>query len=134
MAQPRFRTDALAERRWAQPNETSGEATADVLARGWIAAMELAGALPRERADDEAGALDLTDDWTVETVLKLAFAAPDCAYEVGLAIVALNDDPWILKSVVACVFEGIMRQNSGVLPARLAADAERPPKLRRARS
>src|ERR1700712_2159577 len=79
--------------------------TADILARGWIAAFRPLEPTRGELAGDLHTAVEVIDDWTVETVLKLGVAAPDKAYDVAVRIVELSDDPWILANVGVGVFE-----------------------------
>jgi hypothetical protein len=111
------------------PNRVT-ETTADVLARGWIGALRQLHPEFGEMAGDQGGALCLTEHWTVETLLKLGYAAPDRAYEVGMRIVELSDDPWILENVGVSVFRDLLRRNPPHFTARLSADALRLPKLR----
>jgi hypothetical protein len=82
-----------------------------------------------EMAEDRGGAFCVAEHWTVETLLKLGFAAPDRAYEVGVRIVELSDDPWILESVGVSVFENLVRRDPPRFTARLSADARRLPRL-----
>jgi hypothetical protein len=111
----------------ADHERAAPEAPADVLALGWIAALRRLD--PETR--DLMGALHVVEDWTVETLLKLGFAAPDRAYEVGVRIVELSDDPWILDTVGVSVFEHLLRRNEPHFIARLSADARRSPRLLR---
>jgi len=106
------------------------ETTADVLARGWIGALRQLHPEFGEMAGDQGGALRLTEHWTVETLLKLGYAAPDRAYKVGVRVVELSDDPWIGENVGASVFRDLLRRNPPHFTARLSADARRLPKLR----
>jgi hypothetical protein len=110
--------------RWPAP-----EPTADLLARGWIAALERLDPVAGDLAGDRRGTLRAAEHWTVETLLKLGFVAPDRAYEVAVRIVELSDDPWILESVGVNVFGDLLRRNRAHFLARLAADARRLPRL-----
>jgi hypothetical protein len=103
------------------------EAPADILARGWIAAI---GRLC-PNSGYAFGAMRAAESWTIETLLKLGFAAPRCAYEVGVRIVELSDDPWILEAVRVAVFEDLWRRGGSEFRVRLSADARRQPRLRR---
>lgn len=105
---------------------------ADILARGWIGALRQMHPQFGEMADDPGGGVCAAEHWTVETVLKLGYAAPDRAYDVGMRIVELSDDPWILESVGVSVFEDLVRRDRPHFTARLSADARRLPRLRHA--
>lgn len=111
------------------PRPPAPEAPADVLARGWIGALRQMHPQFGEMAEDRGGAFYAAEHWTVETLLKLGFAAPDRAYEVGVRIVELSDDPWILENVGVSVFENLVRRDPPYFTARLSADARRLPKL-----
>jgi hypothetical protein len=73
----------------------------------------------------------MTDDWTVETLVKLSATSPDRAYDVGVRIVELTDNRWILANVGAGVFEVLLNRDPAHFIARLSADAARVPRLRR---
>jgi hypothetical protein len=102
---------------------------ADVIARGWISVLEQLDPAHAERASDPHDHLGLADHWTVEILIKLGFAAPDCAYEVGLRIVELTDNAWILQNAAVGVFEPLLRRDRARFSARIAADADRLPRL-----
>jgi hypothetical protein len=131
MAQPKPRASAsgasvLARaKRAAPPPETP----ADVIARGWISALEQLDPARPEAARDPHAQLAAADHWTVEILIKLGFAAPDCAYEVGVRIVELTDNAWLLRNVAIGVFEPLLRREPLRFSRRLAADAERLPRL-----
>jgi len=114
-----------------QPCETIRD-PADVLARGWIAALRPLEPIRGEMAGDLHSAVETADDWTVETVIKLGAAAPDKAYDVGMRIVELTDDAWILANVGVSVFENLLHRDAVYFIGRLAADAQRVPRLREA--
>jgi hypothetical protein len=101
------------------------ETPADVIARGWIDALDQIN----PAVGDPGEALRAAEHWTVETLLKLGFAAPDLAYEVGLRIVELSDDPWILETVSVSVFEALLRRDGPHFEGRISADAHRLPRL-----
>jgi hypothetical protein len=101
---------------------------ADVIARGWISVLEQLDPC-RIRVEDPHTALGLADHWTVEVLLKLAVAAPECAYEVGVRIVELTESVWILQNAAVSVFEPLVRRDPQQFQARLAADVARLPRL-----
>src|ERR1700761_8888827 len=93
----------------------------DVLARGWIAAFRPLEPFKGELSGDLDTIIDVADDWTVETLVKLGVAAPDRAYEVAVRIVELSDDPWILANVGVSVLEDLLRRDETYFRARLSA-------------
>jgi hypothetical protein len=104
----------------------------DALARAWIAALQPLAPTHGEPAGPQA-ALEAAEHWAVETLLKLGFAAPDCAYQVAVRIVELSDDPWILETVGVSVIDELIRRDGARFIARLSGDARQSPHLRRAR-
>jgi hypothetical protein len=125
MTKSELREPPIETPQWPAP-----EAPADVLARGWIGALRQMHPQFGELADDRGGGFCVAEHWTIETLLKLGFTAPDRAYEVGVRIVELSDDPWILDSVRVSVFEDLVRRDPSHFTARLSADASRLPGLR----
>ncbi|MDR3510603.1 MAG: hypothetical protein P4L73_03135 [Caulobacteraceae bacterium] len=100
----------------------------DALAQAWIAALTRRR-LEASRADHDPHA---ADDWIIETLIKLGFAAPERAYEVGVRIVALSEDPWIIETVGVGVFANLLRRHGPLLAGRLAHDVDQLPRLGRA--
>ena len=107
---------------------TRSQTPADLLASGWIAALRRLN--PRAAKWSATGRrLSRRGHWTVETLLKLGYTAPDRAYEVGVRIVELSDDPWILETVRVSVFGTCCGATRPFLRSP-AADARRLPRLR----
>lgn len=104
----------------------------DALALAWIAALSRrgpdAGGEPRPAYADD----DPAEDWIVESLLKLGFAAPDRAYDVGVRIVALSEDPWIIQTVGVTVFADLLRRHGPRFAHRLAHDVGAVPRLGKA--
>jgi hypothetical protein len=129
MPKPKPQAVSAARASGSIPNPGDPE---EVLARGWIAFMQRLDPVTGDLDDEDYAVLRTGEDWVVETLLKLGFAAPDRAYEVGLRIVELSDDPWILENVGASVFEELLRRDGQHFIARLSADVLHLPRLRRA--
>ena len=81
---------------------------ADVLARGWIDVVTGLGSGVTPYA---------TDDWTVETLLKLSFAADPLRLRGRPAHCQLSDDPWVLEAVRGGVFEPLLRRDGAEIGA-----------------